>query len=149
MSNTPPPATAPTLEILIVDDDPAILATVSEVLSQHGHRARSAESPNNALHDLEHFPCDLVITDISMPKMNGLELVAVIRRLYPRIRIVVMTGQMQPLTDVNLRHLGIDRFLSKPFTVVELMRAVNQIAAPTARSASLGTTTPIQIPTAV
>ena len=145
MSKTPPPATAPTLDILIVDDDPAIDSALSEFLSQRGHRARSVESPNEALLDLERRPCDLVITDVSMPRMDGLELVAIIRRLYPQIRIVVMTGYLQTLTDVDLQHLGVDRFLAKPFTLVELMRAVNRFAPSSTRSASAGTT-PIHIP---
>lgn len=128
MPSVPPCTEADFLDILIVDDEPLIHSLVSEVLSMWGHRPRSAESPDAALHELERQPCDLVITDIRMPRMDGLELAGMIRRLYPRTRIVVMTGHLLDLTGVDLDRLQISAFLSKPFTNAELRRAVDKCA---------------------
>ncbi len=129
MPSTPPRTEADFLDILIVDDEPLIHSLVSEVLALWGHRPRSVESPDAALRELEKQSCDLVITDIRMPGIDGLELAALIRRLYPRTRIVVMTGHLLDLTGVDLEGLQISAFLSKPFTNAELRRAVDKCAA--------------------
>ena len=129
MPSTPPRTDADFLDILIVDDEPLIHSLMSEVLTLWGHRPRSAESADAALRELEKHSCDLVITDIRMPRMDGLELAALLRRLYPRTKLVIMTGHLLDLAGVDLDRLQISAFLGKPFTNAELRRAIDKCAA--------------------
>jgi DNA-binding NarL/FixJ family response regulator len=134
VSNTPPPAPAPTLDILVVDDEPLIRSIVTDLLELKNHRARAVESPTAALHDLQSARCDLVITDIRMPAMDGLDLAVSIRRTYPQMRILIMSGHYLDLPTSDSRRLSADGFISKPFSLAELMQAVHSVTATTARA---------------
>jgi CheY-like chemotaxis protein len=127
-SKTLSPATAPTLDILVVDDEPSIRSVVTDLLELRNHRPRAVESPTTALDDLLSGPCDLMITDILMPStMDGLDLAVNVRRLYPRVRILVMSGHYLDLPKTDPRHLSVDGFISKPFSFAELMQGVNRV----------------------
>jgi CheY-like chemotaxis protein len=128
VSNTLSPATAPTLDILVVDDEPLIRSVVTDLLALQNHRPRAVESPTTALHDLQSGPCDLVITDIRMPStMDGLDLAVNIRQMYPQVRILVMSGHCLDLPKSDPRQLSVDGFISKPFSFAELMQMVNSV----------------------
>ena len=129
LPSTPPRPKTTSLDILIIDDEPLILAIVSEILALWGHRPRSVESADGALRELQKRPCDLVITDIRMPTMDGLELAARVRQMYPQTSIVVMTGHLLDLSGTDLEQLQISSFLSKPFTNAELRRAIDNCQA--------------------
>jgi DNA-binding NtrC family response regulator len=124
--NLPLPATAPTLDVLIVDDEPLICRFVSDVITLSGHDARAVESPATALQELQRRACNLVITDIRMPCMNGLDLAVTIRETYPWVRILLMSGHYSDVPLSDPRHRAVDGFLSKPFSITQLMHCVEQ-----------------------
>ncbi|MBD3297429.1 MAG: response regulator [candidate division Zixibacteria bacterium] len=117
------------LDILVVDDDRLVLDVVSEIILASGHQARTAESGPAALDSLAQQPCDLVISDIRMPEMDGFELAGHIRSKYPAIHVVLMTGYSSDSTFREAMRLDIDAYLSKPFKAADLGKILDTIHA--------------------
>ena len=100
--------------ILVVDDDPQVLDLVSEYLRDFGYHVLEAPSGRTALSLLDHEARpDLVITDVRMPGMSGLELAAAIAQRGQHVKIVFMSGYYAP----QLIH---EPLLRKPFRLAEL-----------------------------
>ena len=108
--------------ILIADDDSAILALVAAVLRQDRFSVVSASDGIQALELARRHgsQIDLLLTDLDMPHMDGVQLAAAIRQLLPRIGIVVMSGTPTRETAGDLT------FLAKPFTPAELLETVRR-----------------------
>jgi two-component system response regulator GlrR len=103
------------LSILVVDDEPFVRDTLVEMLLALGHRVTSAEGGRAAIDALSKASFDLVFTDLSMPEMDGWEVAREIRRRWPRLRVVVVTGHgtetLEPLAERQL----VDAIIAKPF----------------------------------
>jgi DNA-binding NtrC family response regulator len=114
-------------EILVVDDDALIRNTLSELLSQQ-HHCQTAETAENALAKLEAESFDVVLTDISMPGLSGLELLGHVLQKYPETPVIIISGISDQDHAQGLIKLGAFDYLLKPFRleVVEksVMRAV-------------------------
>ncbi len=126
MPSTPPGTATRSLDVLIVDDEPLIRSLLSDFLEMRGHQPRAVDSPPAALTELQNRPCDLIITDIRMPHMDGLDLAVSVREQYPQTRILVMSGHQLDIPTSDSRHQAVDGFLGKPFTIAQLMRCVEQ-----------------------
>ena len=116
-------------EILIIDDEPGVLRILRKILEAAGHSVREAPDGEVALRDFEGKPADLVITDIFMPSMDGIEFLVNIRSTFPDARVLAMSGggllsMDQALGDASL--LGADQILQKPFTKDEVLAAVGR-----------------------
>jgi CheY-like chemotaxis protein len=111
---------------LWVDDDFIITKSSSKMLESLGHACATANSGKKALNYLEKNSCDIVFTDIGMPKMNGWELAEAIREKYgDSMKIVAVTGwNMKEKVD---EENAIDHFLQKPFTLDDLKVILGQI----------------------
>jgi CheY-like chemotaxis protein len=109
--------------ILIVDDDEAILAALgfSFDLLLPGCQVSTASDGIAALDELRRQPFDLMLTDYSMPKTNGLELAQAAHQIAPDVRIVLMTGAFSS-NEIQSRagSVPLNGFLAKPFTLREL-----------------------------
>ena len=81
-----------TIRILIVDDNPAIAETLADILKVKGFTVRPAASGAQALQILREQPVDILLTDVKMPGMNGLELYRATRKLYPGLITIFMTA---------------------------------------------------------
>ena len=81
--------------ILVVDDDPLVRETSAQVLTDQGHEVRTAGDGFEALIELRQALPDLVISDLSMPNMSGFELLSVIRRRFPHIPVIAISGQFE------------------------------------------------------
>ena len=79
--------------ILVVDDEDQIRRLVCETLEQAGYHVTEARDGKEALQQYRQGPADLVIMDILMPNQDGLETTVVLRREYPDVKIIVITGQ--------------------------------------------------------
>lgn len=84
------PATQASL--LIVDDEPSVRLTLTNVLAEVGYRVRSAEDGLCALREIRDEVPELLLSDLNMPRMSGFELLSVIRRRFPTIRTIAMSG---------------------------------------------------------
>jgi len=117
--------TRPTASILAVDDDPAMLRLFSSALSRAGYRSIDAESGAQALAILETERVDAIITDLAMPGMPGLEFMRHVRERDPDLPILVITGAPAMDTAIGSIDIGVFRYLTKPITPAEIVRAAS------------------------
>jgi two-component system, OmpR family, KDP operon response regulator KdpE len=112
--------------VLVVDDEPGILRLIDLVLSNDGFRVISAENGLEALSLADQRRPDLVILDIKMPEMSGME---VMRRIRERIRmpVILLTGQTQDENKVLGLESGADDYIVKPFNPSELSARVRAV----------------------
>src|SRR5438067_2418143 len=107
--------------LLIVDDEPGMRQLLSHVFGRGaGHAVRSAESGAKALELLRQEPADLIISDVKMPDMNGIEMLRRVREFLPDAGVVMMTAFATVETAREAFKLGADDFIQKPFDVDEL-----------------------------
>ena len=116
------------MNVLVVDDDEGVRSSLSGFIESERHTYRTAKNGIEALKMLENELADLIITDISMPKMTGIELAKDIRAAYSQedIKIVLSSGH-QP-TDSELRviaDIDIDDVIQKPFDISRLRQHLN------------------------
>lgn len=119
-------------DILIVDDYLEFRRMLSRLLESAGYRVREAENGAEALQMHRSAPADLIITDILMPEKEGLETIRELRREYPDIKIIAMSGGGQAGTGTYLNlaeKLGASRTFIKPFEVLDLLEAVKELTA--------------------
>ncbi|HWO57943.1 MAG TPA: response regulator [bacterium] len=101
-------------DILFVDDEPDARAGVCQLLTTWGHRAQAVASGREALSCLKQRKIDLVIMDIRMPRMDGLESSALIRVTHPFVPIVLLTGAPYDVSPSAMRELHIEGVFQKP-----------------------------------
>jgi two-component system NtrC family response regulator len=112
--------------ILVVDDDESLRRVTQVQLQQSGYDVTTASEGNEALGVLERFPADLVITDLKMPGMSGLELLTKVRRDYPEIVIIMVTAFGTIENAVEAMRAGAYDYITKPVQVEELRMTVSR-----------------------
>ena len=110
--------------VLVVDDDQSMLEVYSRVLSRAAYRCVTARSGAEALLRLSDMPIDVVLTDLNMDSMSGLELMRRVRTLDPDLPILVATGQPDVDSAVQSIDAGVFRYLTKPINHAEVVRAI-------------------------
>ncbi len=113
------------LRILVVDDEPMVRLVTTKLLRIRGHTVDDADGGAAALVSLAETPVDLVVTDLSMPGMSGRELAAEIRRRFPHLPIILLTGD----TDVQAEGSDVAAVVRKPFQI-DALEAVVQSVVP-------------------
>ncbi|MBI5180926.1 MAG: response regulator, partial [Nitrospirae bacterium] len=108
--------------IIVVDDEPVILELVKEILAKDGHHVDTASNGKAALKLIKEKTYDLLISDVKMPDMSGIELLSKIKRTNPELakRVILATGDS---AGENIVKKGVG-YLAKPFTVDKLKKAV-------------------------
>ena len=115
------------MRILVIDDDRLILKTLEKKLTDEGHTVSRAENSITALQYLEHQAIDLVISDIMMPNMSGLDLLSLLKKFYySRTPIIIMSSLKNAELVESSLGLGAYCFLSKPIDMEELMIAIEK-----------------------
>ena len=109
--------------ILVVDDEPQILRVLSRSLTSEGYEIRVASDGDEALAIFSDWMPDLVITDLAIPKIDGLELCERLRSLSP-IPIIVLSALGEEHIKVEALDLGADDYITKPFSMDELRARV-------------------------
>jgi CheY-like chemotaxis protein len=111
--------------LLIVDDDSAVREITATKLSEADYEVREASSGLAAIHTLEQDPCfDVVVLDFAMPGMNGAEVAGEIRRRWPSIPVVFVTGYADKSALTGVAGVSEDEIVQKPFLNGELERKV-------------------------
>jgi two-component system, NtrC family, response regulator AtoC len=114
--------------VLIVDDERSALDFCKEVLKSPGFRIEVADSGERALEILENRQVDVVLTDVRMPGMDGIELLKAVKGKHPETDVVVMTGFGSIQAAVEATKLGAYDYITKPFKVEELRRVIQRLA---------------------
>jgi CheY-like chemotaxis protein len=119
--------------ILVVDDEELVRLTLRRMLEKTGHDLAEAANGEAAARALRRRRADLVITDIVMPKKDGIETIREFKQRYPEMRIIAMSGGGY-LGEVDFlrmsRHLGADGILPKPFDADRLLAMVRELLGP-------------------
>ncbi|MBF0100476.1 MAG: diguanylate cyclase [Desulfobacterales bacterium] len=115
-----------TCKILVVDDDPSIRESMKEFLNISGYDASLAKNAEDALEYLIHHPVDIVITDIMMDGMNGLELTDQIKKQYD-IKVIVITGFSADYSYEEAVNKGASDFIFKPIRFEELILRLKRV----------------------
>ncbi len=120
----------PTLQtkMLVVDDDPSTRLLMSQIFIGLGHRVRSAEDGFAALTEIREECPDLLLSDLNMPGMSGFELLSVVRRRFPAIRVIAMSGAFSG--DAVQPGVAADAFYEKATSMHTLLQTVKEIADP-------------------
>jgi CheY-like chemotaxis protein len=118
--------TSPLPTILVVDDEPGIRTMIQFELSQQGYDILTAESGAKALEILNGRTVNLILTDMRMPQMDGLELVSRVRQILPTIPIVLMTGFVEERVR-KVQEQKVSGTLNKPFTIDQLAEMVHKV----------------------
>jgi DNA-binding response OmpR family regulator len=114
--------------VLIVEDDELARDTMARILVKEGYLVATAASGHDAM-GLLHTPLapiDVVLLDVHLPDVSGIDLCARIRQMHPGLPIVVCTGEADPDEGAQLLRLGIHRYFLKPMSVDELLATVEQ-----------------------
>jgi len=115
--------------VLIVDDDPDIVGLVRYNLSHAGYDVQTASTGREALHLIQKLPPDLIVLDVMLPDVDGLEVCRTVRQQSPtrRIPILMLTAKGEEIDRVVGFELGADDYVSKPFSPRELVLRVKSI----------------------
>ena len=111
--------------LLIVDDEPAIRTAISQVLTEIGYKVRAAEDGFAALREIGNEIPELLLSDLNMPGMSGFELLSVVRRCFPEIRTIAMSGAFSG--DEVPSGVASDAFYQKGSSILALLRIIETL----------------------
>ena len=113
--------------ILIIDDNEQVRTFLRKLLEEAGYIVTEAPNGYEGLHQFQQAPTALVITDLLMPDMDGLEITIALHRESPTVKIIVLTGGSGESDFLDVaRLLGAHRTMKKPITITELLQAVRE-----------------------
>lgn len=114
------------LQILVLDDDPGIREDLSGFFVEQGATVFEAGRPSEALTFLEQQEIDVIILDLKLPEMDGLEVLQRIKAAWPDIEVIMITGHGDTRSVVEAMRLGAFDFFSKPFRIVDIQAAIQR-----------------------
>lgn len=106
--------------VMIVEDDPAIRRLYSFLLTNSGYNVLEAEDGQQALERFAEESCELIITDMNMPRMGGMDLVRELRTNNSDVHVIMVTAYGTPDTEKMAFRLGANEYIAKPFDFEEL-----------------------------
>jgi nitrogen regulation protein NR(I) len=112
--------------ILIVDDDPQIRQSFEKILTEDGHGVRTAASGEAALAEIQRSMPDLVIMDIRMPGMSGLEAFRAMHEMEPKLPVIIMTAYGTTETAIEATKMGAFEYVLKPFEIPDILALISQ-----------------------
>jgi len=112
-----------TRQILVVDDEVAVNNNIRKILAKKAYQVDQATSKEDALEKIQTRPYALVLLDLKIPGVNGLELLAAIREQQPTAKVIIVTGYASIETAVEGARMGVVDYLPKPFTPDEIRKA--------------------------
>ena len=125
-------------KVLMVEDDPDITELLEEYLDRYGIELLSVSSPSVGLEKLQLERYDLMLVDLGLPEMDGLDLCRIVKERYPELPIIVSTARASVSDKVVAFDIGVDDYVAKPYEPRELVARIqalikrySRIAAPT------------------
>ena len=116
------------VRILFVEDETDLVAIISDTLNKLKANFVTAENGQIALEKFKEYnDFDLIVTDINMPVMNGLELIKNIRELNQDIPVIIMSAHTEPEYIKSAEELGVDNYLLKPFDFIKFINIISTL----------------------
>ena len=114
--------------ILIIDDDINLRTVLGVALEEAGHEVVLAADGLEGIKKHRAVPMDVIVTDLFMPGQEGLETIKELRREFPDVKIIAMSGEVSANSMLKVASkFGADKILQKPFVVVELLKAIKDV----------------------
>ena len=117
------------LRVLIVDDEDELVSALAERLSLRGFQADGVTTGTEALTYLADKPCDVVLLDVKMPGIGGLEVIRRIKEEQPNLQVILLTGHSSAQDAEKGMQLGAFDYLMKPVKIEELVTVLRSAAA--------------------
>ncbi|HKQ40636.1 MAG TPA: response regulator [Verrucomicrobiae bacterium] len=117
--------------VLVVEDDEAMCKHLHELFVHFGYEVRAAENGNTGLSAVKDWQPDLVVLDVFLPGKDGFEILLEIRRDYPKMKVLVISGKEHLIYGKSIKfaeQLGANSTLTKPFTTKELEHCIRAIS---------------------
>jgi excisionase family DNA binding protein len=114
--------------ILVVDDEAMVREMLAEVLQPMGYTVRGASSGESALDLLKEMAFDLLVVDLQMPGMGGIEFMRLAKGLYPDVRILVLTAHGAKESAIQALRLGVSDYLEKPVQDLQTLASAVELA---------------------
>lgn len=127
------------MKILVVDDDVIVIRSCKRILEAEDFEVFTCPSADEALDKIKYYDFDLLLMDVKMPKHDGLFLMREVKKNWPGIPIIVMSGYPTPETISDVLKLGATQFIPKPFRPDELMKSVRLVLQKAAKKDSFPT----------
>lgn len=116
------------LEILIIDDDPDTCQYLQDLLSTEGHNAQALQDPTKALDAVRSGNFHLVLLDMMMPRVSGLQILEQIRGINKELPVAILTGYPEIDTAIASIQLNVTGYIKKPFTIDEIKDVADKVA---------------------
>ena len=116
--------------VCLVDDDIAVLQGVGRLLTADGYSIRSFNDPHSFLHHVQNAKVPLVVLDVWMEGMSGLDVQSQLRDLSPTTRVIIMSGRETPAMRTQALANGAVAFLAKPFDDDQFLQVVHEAMRP-------------------
>jgi DNA-binding NtrC family response regulator len=113
--------------ILIVDDDLQICETLAEILSDEGFEVEYVLSGEEALQKIDNERYDVVITDLLMPKVDGMEILTHVKRVKPKTQVIMITAFATIENAVEAMKRGASDYIAKPFKINEIQSSIKRV----------------------
>ena len=115
------------MNILIIEDDEMILRTLEFRLKKDGHQITAVSDGNAAMEQLQQNTFDLVVTDLMIPYVTGLEVLSYVKSKLEGLPVIILSGADEESTITEAFNIGADDFITKPFSPGELSVRVKRL----------------------
>jgi DNA-binding response OmpR family regulator len=114
------------IKILLVDDEQEFVETLAERIKMREHDSEVALDGEQALKKMEDDIPDVVVLDLKMPGIDGMEVLRRIRKAYPKVQVIMLTGHGSEKDEEEARKLGAFEYLEKPVEIDKLMKKIKK-----------------------
>jgi len=119
---------ARSIEVLVVDDEQIVLDSIKKHLRREDYVLHCVLSPEEGLEIMRHKEIDVVLTDLMMPEIDGLEFMKIVKNYSPNVPVIMITGYATINTALQATQLGAFDYIAKPFSKAELLSVVRRAA---------------------
>jgi len=116
------------MRVMVAEDDPALSVFLQKGLELEGHRVELAADGVTAVEQIEEDHPDLLVLDLGLPQLDGVDVLRALRDRFPAMSILVLTGRSQLPQKIECLNLGADDYLIKPFSLHELLARCRAVA---------------------
>ena len=113
--------------ILVVDDEEALRTVLSNELAGEGYEVENASDGDEAISKVQNKKFDLLLLDIKMPRVDGFEVLRFIKKAYPAVKVIMLTGFADLKNAIESKKLGAEDFVSKPYDLVDLLTTIERV----------------------
>src|SRR3989338_9038113 len=113
--------------IMIVDDDASIGEAISDFLKESCFDVIVETDPERAVRLARHMLVDLLILDLQMPKLDGIEVLRLLREQQPKLKVIILSGKMAEF-EPRLKNVKVDRIMAKPPDTEQLLKVIDELA---------------------